>query len=865
MDTTRSHLTPKGVTGQPPAPGAEGIAAEIDRLVLECSAESLKTLARVFADRNGNARQETVLERLRTLADRGHSEAVYRLWLMTRHPKLTVLLSEGAWVADFPAAVKVFRALESGKTTEIKHGSPDLVRPLADAAGDADEEVRKRALDCLEGLVNPDSVDRLCEIWAQSKDPLLEQVIRTKGFVAIRPAPVRVLTALLTDRPSALSDHGPEVVAPLISAMSDPDPVLADRAKARIQGLKNQAAIDELCEIWSRTRTPDLDTAISRGRYVASRPPYVRVVSAIQAGRGDALDLEDFTLVQPLVLAASDKDPTIAAFAKALLTTVLKTSAAQDALCKVVIRDGDPLAERIAVSNHYKPLSTADKALFYFLTEQWTDYESIDFDMGLLRESYQRAGKNLRARISGRARRAGRLELVELVAGRRHRRHMGEMTSREWEVTLGIIGDRQDWPTMWNIVQRAPAVWAVKGIQLLKAAGWGPTDPRDRDGFSELVRLAERCTSEAPILAMVDQPRAQFTAHGGRVTGLIIGSYFESTLASASWDSTVRLWRMPDGDLAATFRGHAFPVNSVASTPDGSILASGSGAEERVVLWNVAEGLPLRILPGHKKGASCLTISHDGRLLAAGCYDGTCRVWRIADGALLMELAGHGNSIRCVAFSPDDRALATGGDDHQVRLWGLPEGLCTGTLRGHSLAVRSLVFLPNREVLASGGADDEVILWNIEDRTLLKRLAGHTDVVGALAVSGDGRVLASGSHDRTVRLWMMPDGLHRGTLEKHSAAVTCLATDPEGRVLVSGSHDCSVMMWNFQSGIFRRPTSRPDMEALEALNAQPRDEGERGWLDFLTAQMRLRWRYDIEVDPDHTTIQAGEFDIEVFG
>ena len=242
---------------------------------------------------------------------------------------------------------------------------------------------------------------------------MLEQVIRTKGLVAARPAPVQVLTALLTDRPSALSDQGPEVVTPLISALSDLDPVLAYRAKAHIQGLKNQAAIDELCEVWSRTRTPDLDAVISRGRYVAARPPYVRVLSAIQAGQGDALDLEDFTLVQPLVLAASDKDQTIAAFAKALLTTALKTSGAQDALCKVVIRDGDPLAERIAQSNHYKPLSAADKALFYFLTEQWIDYEAIDFDMGLLRESYQRAGKNLRARISGCARRAGRLELVE--------------------------------------------------------------------------------------------------------------------------------------------------------------------------------------------------------------------------------------------------------------------------------------------------------------------------------------------------------------------------------------------------------------------------------------------------------------------
>lgn len=104
-----------------------------------------------------------------------------------------------------------------------------------------------------------------------------------------------------------------------------------------------------------------------------------------------------------------------------------------------------------------------------------------------------------------------------------------------------------------------------------------------------------------------------------------------------------------------------------------------------------------------------------------------------------------------------------------------------------------------------------------------------------------------------------------GILEDHKGPVTCLATDPESRILVSGGHDCSVVMWNFQSGIFRRPTIRDDMDKVESLIEKNVADNEKPWLDFLMAQMRWRWRFDIEVFDGISRIEAGEFDIEVAG
>ena len=68
-------------------------------------------------------------------------------------------------------------------------------------------------------------------------------------------------------------------------------------------------------------------------------------------------------------------------------------------------------------------------------------------------------------------------------------------------------------------------------------------------------------------------------------------------LAGGSWDNTVLLWNPADGSLRATLTGHTTSVNSVAFSPDGKTLASGSGSpgssDNTVRLWNPATGQPI--------------------------------------------------------------------------------------------------------------------------------------------------------------------------------------------------------------------------------------------------------------------------------
>jgi WD40 repeat protein len=79
-----------------------------------------------------------------------------------------------------------------------------------------------------------------------------------------------------------------------------------------------------------------------------------------------------------------------------------------------------------------------------------------------------------------------------------------------------------------------------------------------------------------------------------------------------------------------TFEGHILAVTSVAFSPDGKHLASGSG-DGTIKLWDVATRQEVRTLKGHTRGVTSVAFSPDGKLLASGSWDGTIKLWDISD------------------------------------------------------------------------------------------------------------------------------------------------------------------------------------------------------------------------------------------
>jgi WD40 repeat protein/subtilase family serine protease len=262
-----------------------------------------------------------------------------------------------------------------------------------------------------------------------------------------------------------------------------------------------------------------------------------------------------------------------------------------------------------------------------------------------------------------------------------------------------------------------------------------------------------------------------------------------------------KLWRVSDGALVRTLTGHTSGVYSVAFSPDGSLIASGSG-DATIKLWRVSDGALVATLTGHTDWVYSVAFSPDGSLIASGSYDRTIRLWRVSDGALVatLTLRGHTYWVYSVAFSPDGSLLASGSWDATIKLWRVSDGALVRTLTGHTSWVYSVAFSPDGSLIASGSDDRTIKLWRVSDGALVATLTGHTDIVTSVAFSPDGSLLASGSDDRTIRLWRVSDGALVRTLTGHTGWVTSVAFSPDGSLLASGSGDATIKLWRVSDG-----------------------------------------------------------------
>jgi WD40 repeat protein len=301
-------------------------------------------------------------------------------------------------------------------------------------------------------------------------------------------------------------------------------------------------------------------------------------------------------------------------------------------------------------------------------------------------------------------------------------------------------------------------------------------------------------------------------------------------------------------------------VNSVAVSPDGSLIAAGA---EGVRPYDARTGALLRAIGGgwDEKGPGGRTVafSPNGRTLAgAGFFrDKLVGIIDVQTGKRVQSLAGHTEwETDAVAFSPDGKLLASTGVDKQILVWELATGQLRHRLAGQPSRVPALAFSPDSATLASGG-DRTIRLWDVATGRLRRSLEGHRDWVCTLAFSRDGKTIASGSCDwaehrgrdipyfrdsgyesqckiwstmgdlrrtisqpgRLLSLAFAPDGKSLAcgigkdvrlydlgaetpgrVVTSHDFAVTCVAFTKDGGAVISGSHDHTVKRTSLATG-----------------------------------------------------------------
>ncbi|KAJ1727897.1 pre-rRNA processing protein [Coemansia biformis] len=175
--------------------------------------------------------------------------------------------------------------------------------------------------------------------------------------------------------------------------------------------------------------------------------------------------------------------------------------------------------------------------------------------------------------------------------------------------------------------------------------------------------------------------------------------------------------------------GHRLPVTSVAVTPDGRFVYSGS-KDGSLIKWQRDSGAKLKVFYGQNRGKK-----------------------RQAPNYRL----GHCDHILAIAVSSDSRFVATGGRDRRIHIWSVDDDTHLAVFHQHKDAVTGLAFRHGANQLYSCSADRMVKLWNIDELGYMDTLFGHQD--GAMSISTLYReqAVTTGGRDKTVRLWKIAD------------------------------------------------------------------------------------------------------------
>jgi len=282
----------------------------------------------------------------------------------------------------------------------------------------------------------------------------------------------------------------------------------------------------------------------------------------------------------------------------------------------------------------------------------------------------------------------------------------------------------------------------------------------------------------------------------GIAAGVVtVATYLQANPVSVNFFSFLNFLNpFRDETLISTFTGHSVWVRSVAIGPDGKTLASGS-FDDTIKLWNLETRQEIATLTGHSDWVLSVTISPDDQTLVSGSADGTIKLWNLETRQEIVTLTGHSGNVLSVAFSPNGKTLASGSADDTIKLWNLETRQEIVTLPGHSNSVDSVAISPDGKTLASGSADDTIKLWNLETGQEIATLTGHSDWVLSVAFSPDSKILASGSLDDTIKLWNLETRQEIATLTGHSGNVLSVAFSPDGKILASGSVDGTIKLW----------------------------------------------------------------------
>jgi WD40 repeat protein len=233
---------------------------------------------------------------------------------------------------------------------------------------------------------------------------------------------------------------------------------------------------------------------------------------------------------------------------------------------------------------------------------------------------------------------------------------------------------------LWD-VERSALRWSVEQAGFVYHLAISP------DGDT-LASLASGERAEAIIWDLRSGVQVQAMPHPQPVV-LIAWSANGHMVATSDVTGVIRLWQIDKAVLVAdtqTLVGHTSLVIRLAFSPVANTLASASW-DATVRVWNASDGRLLQTLTGHTDQVYFVAWSPDGRILASASRDQTIRLWEAELGTFRATLHGHTAEVVGLAFTPDGQSLLSCSQDRTLRVWDVERAQCMRVIQGHAVSI----------------------------------------------------------------------------------------------------------------------------------------------------------------------------------
>jgi WD40 repeat protein len=285
--------------------------------------------------------------------------------------------------------------------------------------------------------------------------------------------------------------------------------------------------------------------------------------------------------------------------------------------------------------------------------------------------------------------------------------------------------------------------------------------------------------------------------------------------------------KTPDGK--AVKAAHLSIVDSMAWSPDGKYLASGSFQE--VAIWDPNTGEQRHKITGFAHMVVAMAFSPDGKLLGVAggepTVEGEIKVYEVGTWKLVTNIkAGHSDTVYGIAFSPEmsipvpgakdkfDKVhmLVTGSADKFVKVWSLPDGKFVKSFEGHTHHVLDVGWMADGKLLASAGADNTVKVWDFDKGEQARTINAHAKQVTRLLFIGKKAEFITCGGDNTVKAFNATNGSGRNFGPASNDFVYAIGTSPDGAVVASGGEDGIVRVYNGANGQMTKTLLPPGAE-----------------------------------------------------